>query len=591
MALLYVPSGLNGIIGNMPSGSIYKVESEGTITVDANDVATLLLRGFTVAASATSATIEVISGTVDLTGISTLDFLSGAVVSLGSTGVANITISGGTATVSNVGVSGGTTGLSTTGGPITSDGTITLGGTLAAGSGGTGLTSLAGLLALQAANSVAITGGSITGMPTPSAATDVAIKSYVDAAIQGLQVKPTATVATAAALAANTYNNGTAGAGATITLNATGTLTIDGYLTVLGDVILVKNEVTSANNGLYTVTTAGAGGVAAVLTRHVDMNTAAEVPGAFIPVGNLGSANANSLWLANPSTPYVIGTTALPFTQLNGATSLSAGSNINIAGNTISVNGTLGLNVGGIGIVSGTSGGILAFTSGSVLASSGALAANGIMIGGGAGVAPTAVTAMTNGQLLIGATGAAPAPQTISGDITINSGGVATLGSVVPAGTIGSSSLVPVIVFDAKGRITSATSVAVSTGATVGGLGAVINSGSVQINNVITATGTAGGTLTIAPGTGTSDVIINMPAAGGTVSVTGSPTFTRQRMLWDIKQGATFGVLNLGSIYNMTGAVTSFTLTPTNNAIDRIEWFSPNGTVWVPLAVNQGATI
>jgi len=179
----------------------------------------------------------------------------------------------------------------------------------------------------------------ITGLANPVNAQDAATKNYVDATIQGLVIKPTARLATAAALPANTYANGTAGVGATLTATATGTLTVDGVLTALNDLILVKNEAAAANNGLYQVTTAGATGVAYVLTRHVDMDVATEFPGAFIPVGAGGTANANSLWLANPTTPVTVGTTAIPFTQLNAATSVTAGNGINIAANVISAVG------------------------------------------------------------------------------------------------------------------------------------------------------------------------------------------------------------------------------------------------------------
>lgn len=79
---------------------------------------------------------------------------------------------GGTGTVTSVDVSGGTTGLTATGGPITASGTITLGGTLAIANGGTGATTGSGArtnlglgtIATQAANNVAITGGTVLGL-------------------------------------------------------------------------------------------------------------------------------------------------------------------------------------------------------------------------------------------------------------------------------------------------------------------------------------------------------------------------------------------------------------------------------------------
>ena len=165
----------------------------------------------------------------------------------------------------------------------------------------------------------------------------IVLQSYVDAAIQGLSIKPTATMATSAALPANSYSNGTSGVGATLTGTATGVLTVDGIAAILGAIVLVKNEAAAANDGLYTVTTAGAVGVAYVLTRHVDMDQSAEFSGGFVAVDAGGTANANSLWLCNPSGAVTVGTTAIPFTQLNGATDLVQGSGITISGNAVSI--------------------------------------------------------------------------------------------------------------------------------------------------------------------------------------------------------------------------------------------------------------
>ena len=180
--------------------------------------------------------------------------------------------------------------------------------------------------------------------PTPTSsdnsttlATTAFVQTLVSALAAGLQVKPTARLATAAALPSNTYSNGTAGVGATLTATANGALSVDSVAVAAGDVILVKNEGTAANNGLYTVTTAGSGSAAYVLTRHSDMNLASEFSGAFVPVGNAGTANPNSLWLANPSGTVTVGTTAIPWTQLNGATDLSPGAGIAISGNTVSI--------------------------------------------------------------------------------------------------------------------------------------------------------------------------------------------------------------------------------------------------------------
>ncbi len=192
--------------------------------------------------------------------------------------------------------------------------------------------------------------------PTPTSsdnsttlATTAFVQTLVSALAQGLQVKPTARLATAAALPSNTYSNGTSGVGATLTATANAALSVDSVAAAVNDVILVKNEGTAANNGLYTVTQAGSGSAPYILTRHVDMDQSTEFPGAFVPVGNAGTANPNSLWLANPSGTVTVGTTAIPFTQLNGATDLAAGTGLSISGNTISLQTPVSAANGGTG--------------------------------------------------------------------------------------------------------------------------------------------------------------------------------------------------------------------------------------------------
>ena len=195
-------------------------------------------------------------------------------------------------------------------------------GTLPIANGGTGATTSAGAaFALKGANtdltSVALTTGTVS--TTPSAAFDLANKSYVDTAIAGLNFHASAQYATAAALAANTYNNGTAGVGATLTGNAVGALTVDSNVVVVAQRILVKNEVAGANNGVYVVTTVGNGSTAYVLTRATDYNTAGTSSnqvgaGDYIYV-TAGTVNANTAWVQQTGQPIVIGTTAIVFTQ------------------------------------------------------------------------------------------------------------------------------------------------------------------------------------------------------------------------------------------------------------------------------------
>ena len=95
------------------------------------------------------------------------------------------------------------------------------------------------------------------GLPGPVNANDAATKQYVDSTASGLIVHTQARLGTAAALPANTYNNGTAGVGATLTASANAALVIDGVVTSGGDRVLIKNETSAADNGIYVVTSAG----------------------------------------------------------------------------------------------------------------------------------------------------------------------------------------------------------------------------------------------------------------------------------------------------------------------------------------------
>ena len=184
--------------------------------------------------------------------------------------------------------------------------------------------------------------GTVTLPGNPSTVLGAATKGYVDAGLQGLSPKPAPKVATTTTLPSYTYNNGSSGIGATITMTATGIVAIDGRNLILNDLILVKDE-TGGNapyNGLYVVTTAGAVGVALVLTRSVSMDISTEFSGAYLLVDS-GSTNAGSgYWCTNSSDPTV-GTTAIIFAQFNGASSINAGTGLQKIGNTLSIDSTV----------------------------------------------------------------------------------------------------------------------------------------------------------------------------------------------------------------------------------------------------------
>ena len=182
----------------------------------------------------------------------------------------------------------------------------------------------------------------ITSLADPTQASDGATKSYVDSIASGLDPKASVVVATYAALPAYTYNNGSSGVGATLTGSATGVLTVDGVAVVLNDRVLVKDE-TGGNapyNGIYLCTTAGAVGVAYVLTRSTDFDQAAEIPSGFTFVES-GTNQSDTGWVCTTSaTSLVVGTTAITFVQFSGAGQYTAGTGLTLTGSQFSISNT-----------------------------------------------------------------------------------------------------------------------------------------------------------------------------------------------------------------------------------------------------------
>ena len=175
-----------------------------------------------------------------------------------------------------------------------------------------------------------LTSGTISTTPTSN--TDIVNKQYADAIASGIHFHEAVDLATTAALPANTYNNGTSGVGATLTANANGALSVDSTLTVVSNRILVKNQVTQANNGVYTVTQVGSAGTPYILTRATDFDTAGTGvdqidEGDFFLVTS-GTVNANTAWVQQTAPPITIGTTAIVFQQFSAPITYTAGTGL-----------------------------------------------------------------------------------------------------------------------------------------------------------------------------------------------------------------------------------------------------------------------
>lgn len=158
----------------------------------------------------------------------------------------------------------------------------------------------------------------ITNLATPTADTDAATKAYADSVASGLDVKPS--------VRATTTGN--------ITL--TGTQTVDGVALVAGDRVLVKNQTTGSQNGIYTV-------AAGAWARATDADATAEVHGGMFTFVEQGTTNADTGWVLTTDTPVTVGTTALTFAQFSGAGTWTAGAGLTSSGTTFNVGAGTGI--------------------------------------------------------------------------------------------------------------------------------------------------------------------------------------------------------------------------------------------------------
>jgi hypothetical protein len=164
---------------------------------------------------------------------------------------------------------------------------------------------------------VALNAQKITGLGTPTDSTDAATKAYVDAVTEGLHIHAAAIAATTANVTlASALENGD---------------TLDGVTLATGDRILVKNQTTTSENGIYVVQASGQP------TRATDFDTAAEVDsGDFIFVSS-GTVNGSTGWVQT-NKPATIGTDPILFTQFAGAGTYTAGTGLTLTGTVFSIN-------------------------------------------------------------------------------------------------------------------------------------------------------------------------------------------------------------------------------------------------------------
>jgi hypothetical protein len=174
---------------------------------------------------------------------------------------------------------------------------------------------------------IAMSTNKITGLGTPTDSTDAATKGYVDNAVVGIDWKASVRAATTSDITLSSdLENGDI---------------VDGVTLATGDRVLVKDQSTGSQNGIYVVKESGAP------DRSTDADTNAEVTANFAVFVEEGTVNADSGFTLTNNGVITIGTTALVFTQFTGLGQVTAGDGLTKTGNTLNVAAGTGISITG----------------------------------------------------------------------------------------------------------------------------------------------------------------------------------------------------------------------------------------------------
>lgn len=445
-----------------------------------------------------------LGGTVTLSNTGVTSNVAGTGISVsGATGAVTITNTGVTSitgTAGNITASGATgsmtLNLATAGTPVTASfvkiTTDTFGRVTATTPVVTG-----DITALVDATYVNVSGDTMTGAlilnADPSVALGAATKQYVDAAIAGLSWKQSVAVATLVA-------------GTLATSFAAGQV-VDTVTLTAGMRILIKNQSTQTENGIYIVQASGAP------VRSTDADTGVELVNASVYVD--GGSQTDTGWVQTTSSPITIGSSNIVWAQFSGSGSYTAGTGLSLTGNTFANTGVLS-NVAGTGIsVSGATGNVTITNTGvtsavgtagniTVSAATGAVTYN-LATAGTAGTygvvttdtfgrvtSGTVIAGIANGGTGLGTLG------TANQVLGVNAAGTALEYKTVTAGTA-------ISVVNAAGSITinntGVTSAVAGTGISVSGA-----TGAVTFTNTGVTTFSAG-TTGLTPNTATTGAV------------------------------------------------------------------------------------
>ena len=444
----------------------------------------------------------------------------------------------------------------------------------------------------------------VTVAGDPTVALQVATKQYVDALIaSGIHFHQPVRVESPINLNA-TYNNGTAGVGATLTNAGTQlALVIDGVTVSAADRVLVYQQTNPVQNGIYVVTNVGSGATNWVLTRSSDADTYVINSAAGLSEGSTvfvqqGTTGAGETYTCNTSGVITFGTTGITFAQISSAQIYSAGTGLTLTGTTFSLTSPVATTLGGTGLTSFTSGGAVYATSTSALTTGTLPIASG---GTGQTTASAAFNALspitTTGDLILG-TGTNTA-----GRLGIGANGyVLTSNGTTASWSPGASSMV----YPAAG-IANSTGTAWAASYAVSGTGDVAlttspifttpnlgtpsaatltNATGLPISSGVSGLGTGVATaLAVNTGTAGSVVVdggaLGTPSSGTLTNATGLPLTTGVTGTLPVANGGT-GASTLAANNVLLGNGTSAVQTVAPGTVGNV--LVSNGTTWVSQA-------
>jgi hypothetical protein len=437
--------------------------------------------------------------------------------------------------------------------------------------------SSAGVTAIK--SSVGLTGTptaptATAGSSTTQIATTAFVSSAVDAAKQGLTYKAGCRVAT------------------TTNLTLSGTQTIDGVTVAAGDRVLVKNQTTASQNGVYVVS-------ATAWTRATDFDATADLSdGAFVFVKE-GTANADTGWVLSTDGAITVGTTALTFVQFSGAGTFTAGTGLQLDGTQISLAALPSANLlvgsaSNVATATAVTGDVTISNTG--VTSIGASRVTNAMLAGS--IADSKLSTISTAGKVSNSATTATSANTASAIVARNGSGNFTAGTITAAlsgnastaTTLQNARTINGVSFNGSANISvtanTGTSLTFNNAGSGGASGSTFNGGTALTvsHNTVGAPSTTG-----AGASGSWGISVTGSSASCTGNAATATTLATARTLWGQSFNGSANITgNLTSVGNITGtsAITiaaggtdqSITLTPTGTGVVNAPTFNATST-------------